>query len=153
VSHELPTIFVTKLCILFSTSMSPVTLQQLSHLNYLSRRKATWQGSIKPIIPCKLELFVKKKSNLTRFYKTHSMQTTHVGGWAVLYFYGEPWVPVLKNINWNGSSSSSTHKWNRESRFQVPNFPQKIEKKMMISVLVPVLKSRPTSSLVLDNLG
>jgi hypothetical protein len=80
------------------------------------------------------------------------MQTTHVGGWAVLYFYGEPWVPVLKNINWNGSSSGSTHKWNRESRFQVQFFPQKKKKQMMISVLVPVLKIRPASSLVLYNL-
>jgi hypothetical protein len=57
------------------------------------------------------------------------MQTTHVGGWAVLYFYGEPWVPVLKNINWNGSSSGSTHKWNRESRFQVQIFTQQKRKK------------------------
>ncbi len=92
---------------------------------------------------------MKKKSNLTRFYETHSMQTTRVGGWAVLYFYGEPWVPVLKNINWNGSSSGSTHKWNPEFRFEVQIFPPKKEKKM---VLVLVLKIRPASSLVLDNL-
>ncbi len=70
-------------------------------------------------------IFVKKKNNLTRFYETHSMQTTHVGAWAVLYFYGEPRVPVLKNINWNGSSSGSTHKWNRKSRFWVQIFPKK----------------------------
>jgi hypothetical protein len=66
------------------------------------------KGFMRPITPCKLP---------------------HVGGWAVLYFYGEPWVPVLKNINWNGSSSGSTHKWNGESRFQVQFFPQKREKK------------------------
>jgi hypothetical protein len=57
------------------------------------------------------------------------MQTTRVGGWAVLYFYGEPWVPVLKNINWNGSSSGSTHKWNPEFRFEVQIFPPKKRKK------------------------
>ncbi len=56
----------------------------------------------------------------------------------VLYFYEEPPVSVLKKfLNSYGSSSSSTYKWNLESGLGLV-----LQKKSLISVLVPVLKNQ-----------